>query len=89
MAEMNVKGKHILENARVYGKSYVHGNAVVTEDAVVFGNAQVYGDAWVRGDAKIGGTARILGGAWDGSEGEITEGTWIAPGVPYEKSEAS
>jgi len=36
----------------------------------------------VYGNARIGGTAVILGGKWDGSEGEILSGRWLAPGVP-------
>jgi len=42
----------------------------------------VYGEAKCFGKARIGGNAVILGGKWDGSEGEITSGAWLAPGVP-------
>jgi len=92
--KFNVPGKHILDNAEVLNRATVSENAKiydrahVTYKARVFGNAEVYGDAWVGGDAKVGGKARIggtaviLGGEWDGSEGEVLSGTWLAPGVP-------
>ena len=104
--DSNIPGKHILDNAKVYGDAKVYDDAEVSGDAHVFGNAEVFGDAMVWGDAKvygnatlsgrvfvtgeaevygkanISGTARILGGDWDGSEGKITSGRWMAPGVP-------
>ena len=113
MEDVNILGKHILDNAtkydeaevrdkavlwecavvrhdaQIYGNARVGGYAVVEDEARVFGNAHVYGHARVgeyavvEGEARIGGKAVILGGTWDGSEGEILEGTWIAPGVPY------
>ena len=69
-------------NAEVYGKAKVGGEAEVYGNAVVSGGAHVYGGARVYGDAKVFGTAVILGGDWDGSEGPITSGRWMAPGVP-------
>jgi carbonic anhydrase/acetyltransferase-like protein (isoleucine patch superfamily) len=80
--------------AEVHGDAAIWGNAQISDGAKVFGNAQVYGDAKVSDWAKIGGDAEvfgkaqisgravILGGTWDGSEGEILSGRWLAPGVP-------
>ena len=45
--EFNVKNKHILGNAWVYG------------DAQVSGNARVYGDAQVSGNARVSGNALL------------------------------
>ena len=80
--EFNVPGKHILDNAQVYGSARVFGSATVSGSAQVFDTAKVGGNAVVSGVAQIGGTAVILGGEWDGSEGEILSGRWRAPGVP-------
>lgn len=66
-------------NAKVFGSAMVWKNAMVYGNAQVYGKAKVYGDAQVFGNARIGGTAIISGGQWDGSEGEITSGTWSSP----------
>ena len=55
---------------------HILGNAFVSSDAIVRENAVVCDTAWVHGDAVI------LGGTWNGSEGEINTGRWIAPGIP-------
>ena len=72
------------KNAQVYGNAEVSGKVYMDQNAKVYGNAQVRGtfrsEVNIWGNARIGGTAIILGGTWDGSEGEITEGTWTAPG---------
>ena len=68
--DYNIPGVHISSNAKVYGHAYVSGNATVSGDAQVYDYAMVWGDAV------------ILGGDWDGSEGPITSGKWMAPGVP-------
>ena len=92
--EINVPGKHIRdsamvsENARVYDNALVFENAKVYDNAEVYDNALVYDDALVygyarvSGEARIGGTAVILGGEWDGTEGPVLSGKWLAPGVP-------
>lgn len=92
--EYNVPGIHILDNAQVFGFAGVYGNATVSDrakvsgraqvfgQAEVFGRAQVLGAAKIFGQARIGGTAQILGGEWDGSEGDILSGRWVAPGEP-------
>jgi len=72
----------VFGNAEVYGEAKVYGKAEVFGNAEVYGNAKVKGKAYVFGKARISGTAIILGGFWDGSEGEITSGTWRGPGVP-------
>jgi formylmethanofuran dehydrogenase subunit C len=67
----------------IKGRAQVGGRARVTGQAMVSGDAVVKGDnVWIVEAARIGGTAVILGGSWNGSEGEVTEGTWIAPGYP-------
>ena len=57
--EYNVKGKHILGNASVYGDARVSGNAYVHGDAHVYGNARVSGNAYVHGNARVSGNALI------------------------------
>lgn len=90
VVEGNARVSH---NARVYGSAQVHGSAIVEGYAEVYGSAIVHGSAivtdyaQVSGKARIGGDAVILGGKWDGSEGEILSGRWIAPGVPAEEAE--
>ena len=69
-------------DAEVYGDAHVYGDANVYGKAHVYGNAYVRGGAHVYGNADISGNAVIWGGDWDGSEGPITEGKWLAPGVP-------
>lgn len=81
-SKYNVPGKHILDNAQVSGNAKVYGGAWVIDNAEVSGKAKVYGRPVLKGRARIGGTAVILGGEWDGSEGEILSGRWMAPGVP-------
>jgi hypothetical protein len=51
--ECNIKGKHISEDARVFG------NAIVSGGAFVFGNAIVSGGALVSGDARVFGNGLI------------------------------
>ena len=51
--EINIKEKHIFDNAQVYG------NAQVSDNARVYGDAQVYGNAWVSGNAQVSGDALI------------------------------
>jgi carbonic anhydrase/acetyltransferase-like protein (isoleucine patch superfamily) len=71
--------------AKVFGYARVKDNAKVSGRAKVWGQAQVYENAWVvgratvTGNARIGGTAVIRGGVWDGTEGNITKGTWDSP----------
>ena len=76
------KNSSVTDDAKVFGNALVGGKADVGGHAQVFGKAQVAGDAVVGGTARIGGTAHILGGRWNGSEGEVTEGEWVSPGVP-------
>jgi len=86
--EAEVSGNAVVRgNARVFDDARVFENAWVRGKARVSGNAVVRGHAVVRGNARIGGKAEIWGGTWDGSEGEITEGRWDAPGVPYRAEE--
>lgn len=59
--EFNVTGKHVLENATVWGDAAVSGNARVLGNARVWGDAQVWGDARVSGDARIYGIIRSDG----------------------------
>ncbi len=75
-------GTQVSGNAEIWGEAWIEGDTHVKGNARVYGNAQIRGDAVITGMARIGGTAEILGGVWDGSEGEITEGRWRAPGVP-------
>lgn len=84
-----VYGKaQVYENSKVFDEAHVYGYAEVSGNAQVFGEAHVYlfakvsGDAKVCGEARIGGHAEILGGFWDGSEGRVLSGKWLAPGVP-------
>jgi carbonic anhydrase/acetyltransferase-like protein (isoleucine patch superfamily) len=91
--EAQVSGNaRVSDNAVVGVRAQVRDDAVVSEFAVVGDDAKVYGNAVVTGyarlqnfaqvggNARIGGTAEIRGGTWDGSEGEITSGRWMAPG---------
>lgn len=85
---------NITDDAEVSGSAICRGSYEISGDAKIYGNAVVgvpfamdgYGRTFARpeisGKARIGGTAIILSGRWDGSEGEVTEGIWIAPGVP-------
>jgi NDP-sugar pyrophosphorylase family protein len=59
MADMNIKGKHILENAEVYGEAEVYGNAVVKGNAKIGGTAEILGGTW------DGSEGEILEGRWD------------------------
>ena len=68
-------------NAKVSGKAMVYGTAKVSGNAIISGGAMVCGEARVSGTARINGSAIIIGGIWDGSEGEVAEGKWKAPGV--------
>lgn len=85
-----VRGKALVTgNAALSGFTIVDEGAVVKGDAVIqsshiSGEAEISGDAIIKGaeitgKAKISGTAKITGGTWDGSEGEVTEGTWKSP----------
>ena len=64
--EVNVPGKHILENAQVGGDAKVFDKAKVSGNAKVFGNAyvgdkaQVYGDARVTDWAGVSDFARVI-----------------------------
>ena len=71
-------------DARVYGNATVAGQAMITGHAKVSGKAVVMGKAKVFGRANISGSTVIYGGNWDGSEGEITSGSWEGPGIPVE-----
>lgn len=69
--EVNVPGRHILdnaevtgdaevsENAKVSGSAHVSSGAVVRGNAVVTGRAQVYEDAVVRGNALVTDRAKV------------------------------
>ena len=85
---------YISQNAQVRGQATIDGNygndywnvnimenAIVEGQAIVEGRATICGNSIVGGTAHIGGDARIQGGVWDGKEGKITSGTWLAPGV--------
>jgi hypothetical protein len=61
--EKNIKGKHILGNARVSGDAEVDGNAWVSGNAQVDGNARVFGDAQIEktADYLVIGPAKSSG----------------------------
>ena len=77
-----VRGKaKVTGHAKVYGDADVGASAFVGGSAEIYDRAKVFGTAQVSGKARIKGTAVILGGKWDGSEGPIDSGSWMAPGV--------
>ena len=59
----------ISDDAKVYDKAHVYGNANVSCRACVYGNAKVYGSAWISGgshvsfNAEVYGNARVYGNA--------------------------
>ena len=60
---VNIRNKHIFENAWVYDNAAVSGNAQVYKNAVVSGNAQVYKNAVVSGNARVYDNAAVSGNA--------------------------
>lgn len=69
----------IKDCAQISGQAQLTGATLVRDQAQVSGEAIVK-DCTLRGTVHITGTARIIGGKW--SEGTISEGTWLAPGIP-------
>lgn len=53
----------VLGNALIKGNAKIFGEAEINENAVIFDNAQVYDRAVVFGDAKVSDDARIYGSA--------------------------
>jgi len=89
-----VKDQAVLRGyCQVFGMAKVYEYAVVEDHVKVFGQARVHGhcsitgDAVIRGTADISGNAVIRGGIWDGSEGKVTSGDWLAPGQPNPDSD--
>ena len=70
---------------RIVGRAKVAPGVSVTEDARIGGYAIVHGGVF-KGHARIGGFAVIHGGEWNGTEGPIYEGEWLAPGQPSRRS---
>ena len=53
----------VYDDARVYGKAHVSGNAMVYGGAEVYDNARINGHAEVSGDAMVFGGAEVCGNA--------------------------
>jgi len=75
--EVNVRGKHILDNAlvsrdaAVFLNATVSGNAAVLDNAMVFGRAEVYGEARVYERAKVFDDAKVSGKAHVGGNAGV------------------
>ena len=52
------------DNAKVYDKAKVYGNAIVRDDCIVHCNAKVYGNAVLNNDVDVYNNARIYGHVW-------------------------
>lgn len=57
----------VYDNAKIYNKARIYGNAQVSDYAVIDGNAQIHGNSRILGCAVIDGNARIYGDSevWD------------------------
>jgi len=57
--EVNVPGKHILDNAHVSGKAQVSDSAQISDYALIEDSAKVTENSQVSGDAQVSGTVTV------------------------------
>ena len=74
---INIRGKHIIDEAQVsdralvFDRALISGKAQVSGEALVFDRAQVTGKARVSGKAVVSGEAQVSGHARVSGEAEV------------------